>query len=134
MSTFQLIGLPAETFAHFAALSPAALATLGVVRVIADKASGFPCRVSLRDAEIGEELYLLPYLHQSGDSPYKASGPIFVRRNAVTATLPAGAVPGYVSRRQMSLRGYDSQHMMVSAEVCDGDQVGSMLEAFFAED
>ena len=134
MSSFQLVGLPAETFAHFPALSPAALAALGVARVVADKATGFPCRVSLRDADIGDELYLLPYVHQPADSPYKASGPIFVRRNAVAMPLPPGKVPDYVSRRQISLRGYDHRHMMIAAEVCEGHQVAAMLEDLFATD
>jgi hypothetical protein len=38
-----------------------------------DEFPGFPCRVSLQDAEIGEEVILLPYQHHKTNSPYQAN-------------------------------------------------------------
>ena len=49
-------------------------------RMRSDQPVGFPCRVSLEDAPVGEEVLLLPFTHQDSRSPYRASGPIFVRR------------------------------------------------------
>ena len=43
---------------------------------------GYPCRISLQDAEVGEEVLLLTFRHQAVASPYAASGPIYIRRSA----------------------------------------------------
>jgi Protein of unknown function (DUF1203) len=132
MNSFKLVGLPAETFASFHALSDAELAARNVRRVFATTKPGYPCRVSLADAEIGEELLLLAFEHQPADSPYRSSGPIFVRRTAVSATLEAGVIPDYVRTRLMSVRAYDAAHLMTDAVVCEGSEVRSALQAMFA--
>jgi hypothetical protein len=93
-----------------------------------------PCRVSLVDAEVGEELLLLPWEHQPAHSPYRASGPIFVRRGARQAALAAGVLPGYVTRRLMSVRAYDAEDMMVDATVCDGAVAGETIMRLMEDD
>src|SRR5690606_25559435 len=80
----------------------------------------YPCRVSLADAEVGEELLLLPYEHQPADSPYRASGPIYVRRHVKPPTLAPGEIPEAIGRRLLSVRAYDAEHLMIGAEVCEG--------------
>jgi hypothetical protein len=132
MSTFQFVGLPPEEFADLFSLSGEQLAPLGIVRVIADSKPGFPCRISLQDAEPGEELLLLPYEHQPAVSPYRASGPIFVRAGAQQWRLRPGEIPPCVSSRQISVRAYDAQHMMVDAEVCSGDGLTREIERQFS--
>lgn len=127
MSSFQLIGLPAEPFAPLFALSDAQLATRGAQRVIADASPGYPCRVSLADAAVGEELVLLPYEHQPAASPYRASGPIYVRRIATPYTPVPGKIPDAIRRRLLSLRAYDASHMMIGAQVCEGAQVAEEI-------
>jgi hypothetical protein len=89
--------------------------------------------VSLEDAPVGAELLLLPYEHHPARSPYRASGPIFVRRDAKPSDLPPGEVPPYVTRRLMSLRAYDASAMMIDAAVCDGAEVAAVLDRLFAE-
>ena len=54
-SSFQISALPLETFAPFFDLDDTALAARGARRYVATKKPGFPCRVSLEDAEEGEE-------------------------------------------------------------------------------
>lgn len=132
MAIFQLTGLPSEQFDSLFALSDEQLLALGAVRRVATEDFGFPCRVSLQDAAIGDELLLLPYQHQSAASPYRASGPIFVRRGARQRELPSGVVPPYVSQRLISLRAYDASHMMIDASVCDGAAVAEQLEQAFS--
>lgn len=131
MSSFQLVGIDAEQFASLFDLSDEQLRQRGIVRLVADKTPGFPCRVSLEDAKIGEELLLLPYVHQPASSPYRASGPIFVSRSSKRAKLAVGDVPLYVTRRVISVWAYDTRDMMVSAAVCDGTAVASQIDAFF---
>jgi hypothetical protein len=81
---FQITGLDASPFRRFYGLSDEELHSLGVKRFIADKKPGFPDRIELRDAEQGEAVLLLNYLHQPADTPYKASHAIFVREWAET--------------------------------------------------
>ena len=129
---FQLAGIDPAPFAALFDLDDDALRRHDAVRVTADSDFGWPCRVSLEDAQAGEELLLLPYAHQPAASPYRAVGPIFVRRGATRRVLPAGVVPPYVSRRLISVRAYDAAHAMVEAEVCDGAQVAAELERLFS--
>jgi hypothetical protein len=131
MSSFQLVGLSPTPFEPLYALSPEELAPLGIRRVVADAAPGFPCRIGLVDATPGDELLLLPFEHQPGRSPYRASGPIFVRIGARQSVLDAGVIPEYVRLRQISVRAYDDAHMMVGAEVCAGDAVAVEIERQF---
>lgn len=133
MSRFQLSGLAYDRFEPLFELSDQELAGLGVARVKADADFGFPCRVSLQDAAFGEELLLLSYEHQPAASPYRASGPIFVRRGAHRRVLPGGAVPPYVAQRLISLRAYDASHCMVDAAVCEGTAVAGWLEDSFSD-
>ena len=56
MVSFQLEGIPYRPFAPLFALSDQELQKMNARRVIADAQPGYPCRVSLADAAIGEEL------------------------------------------------------------------------------
>lgn len=133
MSHFQLSGLDHNRFEPLFELSDQELGGLGIARVSADADFGFPCRVSLQDARVGEELLLLSYEHQPATSAYRASGPIFVRRGARRRVLSAGVVPPCVAQRLMSLRAYDASHRMVDATVCEGTAVAGWLEQSFSD-
>ncbi len=128
MSSFRLVGLPTDRFAALFDLSPDALEALGARRVTATAKPGFPCRIGLEDAEPGDELLLLPFEHQPEHSPYRAFGPIFVKVGARQRTLAVGEIPEYVKTRQISLRAYDADHMIVGAEVCAGEDVRAEIE------
>ena len=135
MTSFRLVGLAPEAFEPLFEMSPAELAGRGIQRVVADADHGFPCRVSLEDARAGDELLLLPFdnLPEPG-TPYRSGGAIFVRRGVRQATLQPGELPPYVTRRTMSVRAYDAQHMMVAGEVWAGEAVRVPLERLLADD
>ena len=61
---FQISGLDVDQFKHLFGEDPEALATSGVERIIVDNKPGYPCRVSLQDADIGETVLLMNYEHQ----------------------------------------------------------------------
>jgi len=134
MSSFRLIGLPFEPFAELFTLSDAELLMRNARRVFAATKPGYPCRVSLVDADIGDELLLLPFEHQPANSPYKASGPIFVRRAAARAHVDVGVIPDYVRSRLISVRAYDAAHLMTDAVVCAGSDAGAAIDKMFASD
>src|ERR1700675_2657022 len=93
MTSFQLVGLPFEPFAPLFDLPDSQLTARNVQRVVAATNPGYPCPVSPVDAEVGEELLLLPFEHHPASSPYKAAGPIFVGTRASQACLDPGVVP-----------------------------------------
>lgn len=128
MTSFRLVGLEPGRFDALFALDDAQLRAHAAVRVRADSKPGFPCRISLQDAEPGDELLLLPYAHQPAHSPYQASGPIFVRRGAQQAMLAPGELPPYVTQRLISLRAYDDSDMIVDAGVAEGDALRAEID------
>jgi len=129
--SFQLVGIPFDAFSPLFSLNDAELAARGAQRVVATGKPGFPCRVSLADAEIGEELLLLPYEHQPALSPYRASGPIFVRKDARQRALAVGELTDYVRLRLLSVRAYDSADLMIDQAVCDGKDVAAEILRMF---
>ena len=112
-------------------MSDAELAAHDVKRMVADAKPGFPCRVTLEDAEPGERVLLLSFPHQSAHSPYKSSGPIFVREKAREPFSGTG-IPPVLRNRFLSVRAYDATGMMVDAEVTEGNEVEGLLERLFA--
>jgi hypothetical protein len=85
MNSFKLLGLVFEPFSNLFELSDADLEKRNARRVFATTKPGYPCRVSLSDADSGDELLLLSFEHQAASSPYRSSGTIFVRKEAVQA-------------------------------------------------
>ena len=117
--TFQISALPAATFAPLFELSADELAARGGVRRVADKSPGFPCRVSLRDAEPGDTLLLVNYEHQPARSPFRSTHAIYVCRGAVQAHPAPGEVPEMLRRRLLSVRAFDDAGMLLDADVVE---------------
>lgn len=131
--SFQISALNPEQFHRLFEMSDAALAQCGAKRCIADAKPGFPCRVSLEDAELGEELILVPFVHHDVASPYRASGPVFVRAGVPQARPRVNEVPDSVRLRLLSIRTYDRDGSLIDAEVVEGRQIESVIERFFAD-
>jgi hypothetical protein len=130
---FRISALPLAPFAHLFALSDAELAEQGIVRRIADQKPGFPCRVSLLDAEPGERLLLLNYEHLAVASPYRSRHAIYVRENARQAQPEIDEIPDVLKSRLLSLRGFDAQGMMRQAEVVEGHEARPVIEAMLGD-
>jgi hypothetical protein len=128
---FQVHALPAESFAPLFAKPDAELQALRVRRVVADGRPVYPCRVSLQDASEGERLLLLPFEHHPVETPYRASGPVYVRESALQARPGTGEVPELLRRRLLSLRAYDGAGMMRGAEVVQGTGIEAAIERLF---
>ena len=133
MQHWRLSGLDPASFEPLFALPDDELLRLGARRRTATDTPGFPCRVSLEDAPVGAELLLLPYEHHPAASPYRASGPIYVRKGAARRDLQPGEVPSYVTGRLISVRAYDAGAMMIAASVCEGTGVAAALDEVFAD-
>ena len=132
-TNFRIVGLQLAQFEPLFSLDDEELARKGAQRLIVDAKPGFPCRVSLADAEIGEPVILLPFVHHDVDSPYRASGPIFVGETAKQTELAPGEIPYVVASRVMSVRAYNDKGMMVNASVTPGKELKSQIEEFFGD-
>ncbi|WP_222937550.1 DUF1203 domain-containing protein [Spartinivicinus ruber] len=117
----------------FSSLTDAELIESNAKWMEVDLKPGYPCRVSLEDADIGERILAINYCHHSVDTPYKASGPIFVRENALTANLSINEVPMMLRHRLLSLRAYNDQGMMVDAHITEGVNLDTTINEVFIE-
>lgn len=131
--SFVVSALPAEPFSPLFALSDEALSARGAIRRKVDAKPGFPCRVSLEDAEPGETVLLLNYEHQPADTPFRASHAIYVREGQAAAELATGEIPGLFRHRMMSLRAFSAQGMMLAAEVSPGAELEPVVERLLAK-
>ena len=133
-NSFQFVALPSKQFEPLFGMSDAELRAVNVRRMIADEKPGFPCRVSLADAEVGEIVLLVPFKHHDVSSPYRASGPIIIRRGAGTATPAVNEIPVMFTHRLLSLRAYDAAAMLVGAEIITGRELEIAIRNFLAND
>ena len=113
--TYRITGLDPSSFTHLIGLGDAELVEHGAVRMTADSRPGFPCRVTLDDAEPGERLLLVNHCSHDGNNPYRATHAIFVSESATRAAVYEDEVPPALERRILSLRAFDRNGMMTDA-------------------
>lgn len=130
---FRCLPLSPERFAPLFDLPDEALRTHLARRVTVDAAPGYPCRISLEDAPVGDEVLLVHFEHQDADSPFRASHAIYVRPSARPAELAVGALPPVFGGRILSLRAFDANGMLRGATLTEGDAAGPAIEALFAD-
>ena len=129
---FQISALNVDKFSHLFGQDREALAKLGVQRIVVDNKPGFPCRVSLRDAEVGEKVLLMNYEHQPLPTPFRSSHAIFVREWATQAAPKRNEVPKMFRHRLLSVRAFDASGMMIDADVIDGEHLEPLIEQLLA--
>lgn len=131
---FQISGLPIGPFVRYFNMSDEELAKHQARRVVADSKPGFPCRVSLMDAEPGENVILLPFFHHPVNGPYQSAGPIYVRENAQNVKLDVNEIPQVAHTRLMSARAYNSEGWMMASGVAEGPELIELIEQLFADE
>ncbi|MCW4461695.1 DUF1203 domain-containing protein [Sphingomonas sp. BT-65] len=67
--SYVITGLDPAPFRHLYGMTDAELAQADAVRMIADKKPGYPCRVTLEDAEPGAAVLLVNHEHLPVDTP-----------------------------------------------------------------
>ncbi len=125
--TFRVRGLSPAPFLPLYGLPDTELARRGARRYVVDAVPGFPDRVELRDATLGETVLLVNYLHQPADTPYRASHAIFVREGAVRAYDECDQIPPALAVRPISLRAFSADHWMVDADLVPGAELESSI-------
>lgn len=131
--TYVIEGLDPAPFRRLFGLSDEQLAGFGAVRVTADSPVGFPCRITLQEANPGETLLLLNHESRGGNTPYRTSHAIFLRETALAAAQLVDEVPEVFAPRQLSLRGFDDSGMMIDALIVQPGQADEGLRQLFEE-
>ncbi|MES2989077.1 MAG: DUF1203 domain-containing protein [Pseudomonadota bacterium] len=131
--SFVISGLDPAPFRHLFGLSDDALAQAKAVRMVADTKPGFPCRVTLEDAEPGQSVLLVNYEHLPAQTPYRSRHAIFIREGAVDVARYEGRVPESLSARLLSVRSFDAVGMMTDADVTEGVELEPLISRFFGD-
>ncbi len=126
-TNFKIVTIE-EDFDHLFNMTEKELKKISASRMIVTSKPGFPCRVSLEDAEINEDVILFPYEHHKVTTPYKSSGPIFVRKNAKKAKLKINEISLMLNHRLLSLRIYDVYGMMIDAKTVKGNELKAEIQ------
>ena len=117
----SLFGLPDEE-----------LSQRGVVRMTVNEKPSFPCRVSLTDRDIGENVLLLNHVSHDVANPYRASHAIFVTEGAEARAEYIDRVPPVFEARVLSLRGFDKDGMMAEAVLTQPGEADAGIRKLFA--
>lgn len=127
--SFQIHTLHPGPFAHLFSLSDRKLTEVRAKRTTVDASPGYPCRVSLIDADVGETVILVNYTHQPQNSPFRAAHAIYVRKNAEQAFPDAGTIPEMFLNRLISIRAFNEQHFITNADVVEGKRLHETIVA-----
>ncbi|MCI1739602.1 MAG: DUF1203 domain-containing protein [Pseudomonas veronii] len=101
-------------------------------RYIVDSNPGFPDRIEMKDAELGQSVLLLNHVCQPAKTPYRASHAIFIREWATQAYDAVDQVPESMRIRLLSLRAFTDDGMMLDADVADGIAIEPVVTRMFA--
>ena len=129
---YAIRGLAPESFAHLRHASEDALANHDSRRMTADAVPGFPCRITLDDAALGETLILTNHVSH-GCGPYHASHAIFVSESALEAAHYIDAVPPALDRRVLSIRAFDAAGMMIDAALAPPGKADASIRRLLAD-
>lgn len=124
---FRIDALDPAPFAPLFTMSPDALTAARARRERVTASPGYPCRISLKDAQPGEEVILVNHTHRQ-TGPFTARHAIFIRPKALRACPAPGEVPALFLHRTLSLRAFSHASNMVSARVVQGADLSVALE------
>lgn len=125
---FQIKAIPCSEVSYLFSLDDEELSRIGALRRVADRPTGYPCRITLEDAPQGEEVILFTYEHHNVASAYRASGPVYVRKSLETARPGTNEIPAMLQHRFLSLRAYDTHAMMLRSGTVKGDVLQQELK------
>lgn len=131
--TYVINGLSPDLFDQYRGLDDFALSSLLAQRVTATNKPGFPCRVSLDDAEEGEALILLNHVSHDVSTPFRSAYAIYVREAAVEAAHYRDALPPVFANRPLAMRAFSSEGMLTTARLALPGQAEATIVDLLAD-
>jgi|SRR5688572_30164907 len=129
--TYRIKGLQPADFAALFEHDDAELEAGGMTRMSVDNPN-YPCRIALRDCDLGDEVILLNHVSHDGNNPYRASHAIFVSRSASEAADYVDAIPPALDHRILSLRAFDAKGMMIDAALVQPGEADPAIRGLLA--
>jgi len=130
--TYRIIGLDPTPYRTLFGLADADLAARGIVRMTVTEKPSFPCRVTLVDREVDEQVLLLNHVSHDVANPYRASHAIFVTEGPGEAAELVDEGPPVFETRVLSLRGFDVEGMMADAILTQPGEADAGIRQLFA--
>jgi hypothetical protein len=130
--TYRIKGLDPAPYKPLFGLPDSELGARGIVRMTVTKKPSFPCRISLTDRDLGEQVLLLNHVSHDVANPYRASHAIFVTEGEEQAAEFIDEVPPVFENRILSLRGFDKDGMMVDAILTQPGEADGRIRELFA--
>lgn len=129
---YRTEGLAPEPFKPLFGMSDEQLARHNARRAVAE-GPGYPCRVSLAEAEPGEALLLVNHVSNDVATPFRASHAIYVREGAERASYK-DAPPAIFATRTLGLRGFDGEGMLRGALLAMPGEADAKLRELLERD
>jgi hypothetical protein len=130
---YRITGLDPSPFTPLFGLADEELASRGSVRMTVTEKPSFPCRVTLKDRDIGEHVLLVNHVSHDVQNPYRASHAIFVTDGASVAAEFVDEVPPVFRTRILSLRAFDRAGMMVDAALAQPGDADATIRRLFED-
>lgn len=127
--TYQITGISPET-----ATSQRENMDSAAILVTATSKPGFPCRVSLEDADEGEELLLFHHVSHDVKSPYRSSYAIYARTSITEAAQYTDQIPPIFEGRSLGMRAFGSDAMLKRAELSMAGSADKTIRQLFELD
>lgn len=134
--TYCIAGLDPSPFAHLIGADDTTLAGHRARRVVATKKPGFPCRVTLEDADPGENLILFHHVSHATETPYRSAYAIYVRE-AAGAAHPAeyvDEIPPVFRGRPLAFRAFDRSGMLRTAALAVNGEVDETIRGLLEDE
>ncbi len=129
--TYTITGLDPTAFSDLFGMSDADLEKHDAMRVTATSHPGFPCRISLQDADVGETVILLHHVSHSARTPYRSSYAIYVRQVCEAAQY-CDTLPPILQGRPIGLRAFDAAGMLRDARLAMPGEADAGIRGLFA--
>ncbi|WOI54503.1 DUF1203 domain-containing protein [Parvularcula sp. LCG005] len=94
----------------------------------ASSCPGFPCRISLEDAPIGEDVLLVNFEHHAVMSPYRSTYAIYVRPDVRQAAPYKSALPPILWNRPIAIRAFDAEGMLIGADLGKNEMLPEKID------
>ncbi|WP_437614939.1 DUF1203 domain-containing protein [Erwinia sp. V71] len=128
---YKISGLNAAPFTHLFGQDEGYLKKHGAVRKTVESYPGYPDRISLCDIPPGETALLINHIYQPADTPYFGTHAIYVWEGCTEQGIYINRLPEVMMNRLLSLRGYDENHLIIQADICEGRSAEHLISQFF---
>lgn len=125
---FVIRGIDPSPYADLWSATDDALARHQAKRVTVAAFPGYPDRIGLDDAPLGEEVLLVNHEHLPVETPYRSRYAVYLRRGLQEPAEYRDQVPPALARRTLSVRAFSREDEAIDARIVEGSALAPVLE------